>query len=369
MNEVKASDTRKEPLIHIVKRDSIAIWKSILIRLAAVVASLVVCAIVIVLITKFNPFEVYKALVDGAVGTERRLWATLKETFTLLLISIALVPAFKMKFWNIGAEGQMLVGGAATAAVMIYFSDKLSTPVLFIAMIAASMVSGIIWGIIPAIFKAYWNTNETLFTLMMNYIALQLVNFLITYWENPVGSNKVGTINLQSKAGWLVSNFGMYGWHIIIVAVITVLMFVYMKFTKHGYEVSVVGESENTAKYAGINVKKVIIRTMAISGAIASLAGFLTVSGADHTIKSTTAGGRGFTAIVVAWLAHLNPFVMVVVSFFLVFLSNGSIQIASQFNLNESMSDVITGIILFFILGCEFFINYKVQFRKKGVKA
>ncbi len=368
MNEAKAGN-RREPLIHIVKRDTIPFGKSMLIRLAGILLALLVCAAVIIIITKYNPLEVYKAIVSGAVGTKRRVWATLKETFTLLLVALALVPAFKMKFWNIGAEGQMLIGGVATAAVMIYFGDKLPVPVLIIAMAAASVTAGVVWGIIPAVFKAHWNTNETLFTLMLNYVALQIVNFCVTYWENPKGSNNVGTINAATQNGWLSSAFGTYGWHIIVTVIILLLVFIYMNFSKHGYEIAVVGESENTAKYAGINVKKVIIRTMAISGGIAAIAGFLTVSGADHTIKAETAGGRGFTAIIVAWLAHLNPFVMVLISFFLVFLSRGSIEIASKFNLNESMSDVITGIILFFILGCEFFINYRVQFRKKGGRA
>lgn len=368
MNEIKR-DKHKEPLVHIVRRDTIPFGKAILIRLAGVLLALAVCAVVIIIITKYNPLEVYKAIVSGAVGTKRRVWATLKETFTLLLVSLALVPAFKMKFWNIGAEGQMLVGGVATAAVMIYFGDKLPAPVLIIAMVAASVIAGVIWGIIPAVFKAKWNTNETLFTLMLNYVALQIVNFCISYWENPKGSNNVGTINASTQSGWLNDIFGTYGWHIIVTVIVLLLVFIYMNFSKQGYEIAVVGESENTAKYAGINVKKVIIRTMAISGAIAALAGFLTVSGADHTIKAETAGGRGFTAIIVAWLAHLNPFAMVFISFLLVFLSRGSIEIASKFSLNESMSDVITGIILFFILGCEFFINYRVQFRKKGARA
>lgn len=363
------ADAHKEPLIHIAKRDTIPFWKAMLIRLAGVMLALLVCAVVIIIITKYNPIEVYKAIISGAVGTKRRVWVTLKETFTLLLVALALVPAFKMKFWNIGAEGQMLVGGLATAAVMIYFGDKLPAPVLIIAMAAASIVAGVIWGIIPAVFKARWNTNETLFTLMLNYVALQIVNFCVTYWENPKGSNKVGTINLETQSGWLNDALGPYGWHIAVTVVILLLVFVYMNFSKHGYEIAVVGESENTAKYAGINVKRVIVRTMAISGAIAAAAGFLAVSGADHTIKAETAGGRGFTAIIVAWLAHLNPFAMVFVSFLLTFLSRGSIEIASKFSLNESMSDVITGIILFFILGCEFFINYRVQFRKKGARA
>lgn len=356
----------KEPFAHVIKRDAMPVWKGFLVRVAAIILALLVCAVVIVVITKINPLSVYKEMFDGAVGTNRRLWITLRETFTLLLVGLALVPAFKMKFWNIGAEGQLLVGATATAAVMIYFSDKLPGWLLIIAMLGASIIAGVIWGIIPAIFKAYWNTNETLFTLMMNYVALQIVNLCITYWEYPVGSNKVGTINRDTHAGWLNEALGTYGWHILVAVIVMLLIFIYMKYTKHGYEINVVGESENTAKYAGINVKKVIIRTMAVSGAIAAIAGFLTVTGADHTIKSDTAGGIGFTAIVVAWLSKLNPFVMVVTSFIIVFLSNGAGQIASSLNLNESMSDVITGIILFFILGCEFFINYQIKFRRKG---
>lgn len=142
-------------------------------------------------------------------------------------------------------------------------------------------------------------------------------------------------------------------------------MFIYMKRTKHGYEIAVVGESENTARYAGINVGKVIVRTVGISGGIAGLAGFILVSGSSHTISTSTAGGRGFTAIIVAWLAKFNVWAMAVIAFLLVFMQQGAIQIATQYNLNENASEVITGIILFFVIGCEFFINYKLEFRKK----
>lgn len=362
------NEKHKEPFMHIVKRDTIPLWQSILIRVVAVALALIVCAVVLVALTKLNPVGVYKAIFDGALGTERRVWITLKDAFTLLIVALALGPAFKMKFWNIGAEGQFLVGGVATAAVMIYFGDKLPAAVLIPIMVIASLVAGIIWGVIPAICKAKWNTNETLFTLMLNYVALQIVNLCITYWENREGSANVGIINRQSHAGWLSESLGTYGWHIVVAVILLLVMYIYMKYTKHGYEISVVGESENTAKYAGISVKKVIVRTMAISGAIASLAGFMTVAGADHTIKSGTAGGVGFTAIVVAWMAHLNPFMMAVIAFFLTFLSRGAGQTATLYNLDVNMSDVITGIILFFILGCEFFVNYRVQFRKKGAK-
>ncbi|MCI5741217.1 MAG: ABC transporter permease [Lachnospiraceae bacterium] len=362
--------SNKEPLVHISKRDTISFGKAWGIRLLAVVFSLIVCALVIFALTKLNPMEVYHSIVDGAVGTERRLWVTIRDTMVLLCIAIGLTPAFKMRFWNIGAEGQILVGGAASAAVMIYCGESLAPGLLLLVMFLAGMAAGLIWGLIPAIFKAFLNTNETLFTLMMNYVAMQIVTFCIVFWENPKGSNTVGIINARSKAGWLPALGDLtYGWNVIIVLTITVLMYVYLKYSKQGYEIAVVGESENTALYAGISVKKVIMRTMAISGAICGIAGFVIVSGASHTISTSTAGGRGFTAIIVAWMSKFNAFAMILVSFLLVFMEKGSVQIASQFNLNENASEVITGIILFFLIGCEFFINYRVEFRKKQKEA
>ena len=236
---------------------------------------------------------------------------------------------------------------------------------------AGRAIGGGIWALIPAFFKAKWGTNETLFTLMMNYVAIQLTSYFVALWENPVGSNTVGVINQRTKDGWFPELFGQeYGLNVVLVLLLTVGMFLYLKYSKQGYEISVVGDSENTARYAGINVKKVTIRTMAISGAICGLAGFIAVAGASHTISTSTAGGRGFTAIIVAWLAQFNTFVMILISFLLVFLQKGAIQIASQFNLNDYASNIITGIILFFILGSEFFINYRIILRggKEGAK-
>ena len=356
----------KDSSLHIAARDSIAWWKAWLIRLIAVLLSLIVCAIVIFGLTKMNPVEVYKGIFSGAVGTSRRAWVTIRDTMVLLLIAIGLTPAFKMKFWNIGAEGQILIGGSCSAAVMIYAGDKMPTGLLLIVMFVASALGGMIWGMIPAVFKAHWNTNETLFTLMLNYVAMQVITYCIVFWENPKGSNTVGIINQATKAGWLPELFGQkYGWNVVIVLVLTVGMFIYLKYCKQGYEIAVVGESENTARYAGIQVKKVIVRTMAISGAICGIAGFVIVSGASHTISTATAGGRGFTAIIVAWLSKFNTFIMVAVSFGIVFMNQGAVQIATQYGLNENASDVLLGIILFFLIGAEFFINYRVKRAKK----
>ncbi len=362
----------REPLFHIAKRDALVWWAAWLIRIAAVAAALVVCAVVTVMMTGENPIKVYATMIDGAIGTERRIWNLLQSLAMLLCVSLGVTPAFKMRFWNIGAEGQVLVGGMATAACMILFGDKLPTALLLPVIIVASIVAGAVWGLIPALFKAKWNTNETLFTLMMNYIAIQLVSYFSLQWSVPKGSGQIGIINGDTHAGWLPSIGGHdYLINILIVAVLTVVMYIYLKYSKHGYEISVVGESENTARYIGINVKKVIIRTMLISGAICGIAGLLLVSGTDHTITRDTAAGRGFTAIMVSWLAKFNPLFMVLTTLLIVFLQKGAIEISTIFGLNASFSEIITGIIIFFIIGSEFFINYTVKFRgsDKGGKA
>ena len=361
----------KEPLLRIAKRDSIPRPKAWAIRIVAVLLSLVVSGVFIFAVTKLNPLQVYQGIFEGAFGTSKRSWVTIREAMMLLCIGVGLAPAFKMRFWNIGAEGQILIGGIVTAGFMRTFGGDISTPVLLVIMAVVSLLAGAVWGMIPAAFKAKWNTNETLFTLMMNYVAIQLTSYFVAVWENPVGSNTVGVINQKTRDGWFPAIFGMdYGLNVILVLALTVGMFLYLKYSKQGYEISVVGDSENTARYAGINVKKVTIRTMAISGAICGLAGFIAVSGASHTISTSTAGGRGFTAIIVAWLAQFNTFVMILISFLLVFLQQGAIRIASLYNLNDYASDIITGIILFFILGSEFFINYRVILRggKEGSK-
>ncbi len=356
----------KEPLVHITKREDMPFLKRWAVRLGAIVLALLVCAVFINIVTKMNPIQVYEGIVDGAIGTNRRLWFTIRDALILALVAVAVTPAFKMRFWNIGAEGQILMGCVASAALMIYAGDALPSGLLLVLMFVASFVAGALWGVIPAAFKATWNTNETLFTLMLNYVAMQVVAFCIVYWENPPGSNTVGVINSATKAGWLMPLFGLdYGWNLVIVLALTAIMYVYLKRSKHGYEVAVVGESEHTARYAGINVPKVIIRTVAFSGGIAGIVGFLLVSGSSHTISTSTAGGRGFTAIIVSWLAKFNVWAMLVISFLLIFMSQGAVQIATQYGLNENASDIITGIILFFVIGCEFFINYKMEFRKK----
>ena len=290
--------------IRIIKRSDMPKRQEIIIRIAAVLMSIVFAGLILV-IFGLNPLKIFATIIKGSLGTEIRIQQTIIRAIPLTITALGIIVAFKMKFWNIGAEGQILMGCVASAAMMIYAGNALPTGLLLVLMFVCSFIAGGIWGIIPAFFKARWNTNETLFTLMLNYVAMQVVTFCIVYWENPAGSNSVGIINAPTRAGWLPQLFGLdYGWNLAIVLLLTVLMFIYMKRTKHGYEIAVVGESENTARYAGINVGKVIVRTVGISGGIAGIAGFILVSGSSHTISTSTAGGRGFTAIIVAWLAR-----------------------------------------------------------------
>ena len=351
-----------EPLFHISKRASMPWYFSWLIRLGSILAALIVSGAVTMLLTHQNPISVYATMIDGAFGTSRRVWNLLQSLAILLCVALALTPAFKMRFWNIGGEGQVLVGGLATAACMICLGGKIPNALLILVMIIASMLAGAIWAVIPAVFKANFNTNETLFTLMMNYVATSIVACMTNILRGKASS--LGKLNMSTQVGWFPQFMGQrYNINILIVMILMFVMFFYLKYSKQGYEITVVGESENTARYAGINVKWVTIRTMIISGAICGLVGFLIVAGRDQTISTTSAGGNGFTAIIVAWLAKFNTFYMALISFLLIFLSKGAAEIASAYSLNDYAASIIEGVILFFILGSEFFINYKMIFR------
>lgn len=360
---------QKEPLFHIVKRDALGWKQALLVRAIAIVAALVLCAVVTTLATGINPIQVFISIFKGAFGSTRKTWVTFQNLSILLIISLALTPAFKMKFWNIGGEGQVLIGGLAAAACMICLGNKFPNPVVIPCMIIASLVAGGLWGFIPALCKTLWNTNETLSTLMMNYIATQLVAYFTILWEVPKGSGKIGIINQDTNIGWLPQLFGSkYLLSIVVAILVTAAMYIYLTYSKHGYEISVVGESVNTARYAGIKVGKVVIRTMVISGALCGLAGLLLVGGINHTITTTISNGQGFTAVLVSWMAKFNPITMIFSSFLIIFMGRGAGEISTTFGLNQSFGDILTGIILFFLIGCEFFLTYKINFRKNHKK-
>ena len=356
---------RNEPLFHIEKRSSSAVsWKqALLIRVGSVLGAFLLAGLLSTVLIGIDPISFMDRMIDGIIGSDRRIWIFLRDTAILLGIALALAPAFKMRFWNVGAEGQVLMGGLAAAICMHYLGDKLPDPLVWISMLLAAIVVGGVWAVIPAIFKAKWNTNETLFTLMMNYIAMQLIAFFTNVWVSD-GSNTLK--NDPHLNGIKFPELGNpYLLTIFTVVLLTVGMYIYLKYSKQGYEISVVGESENTARYVGINVKKVVIRTLIISGAICGVIGVLLVGAINGTVKDTTVGGQGFTGIIVTWLGQFNPLYMILTACLVIFLARGT----GNLNLtSNAFSSIITGVVIFVIIGCEFFIHYKIKFLKKKEK-
>ncbi|MBR5111635.1 MAG: ABC transporter permease [Clostridia bacterium] len=366
----------REPLIHLSKRTVIHPLKAWAIRLAAILLGMAVCGLVaFLLIEKIQEkpekiWDFYNAFFKGSFSTPRKIWKFLRSTAILLGIALALTPAFRMRFWNTGAEGQTLVGVLGAIAVSFYLGEKVPEPLLLVLMLLSALLCGAVWAVIPAMCKAKWNTNETLFTLMMNYVATFLVSYFLVIWV-PNGSSSLP----KMKYGKLPAIGGNdYLLPILVVLFLTAALFIYVNYSKHGYEINVVGESMRTAQYVGINVRKVIIRTMILSGMLCGLVGYLIAAGMDQTVTTNSVGGQGFTAIMVSWLGKFNPLFMILTSALIQFLNQGAAQISQDLNVSGALPAVITGIILFFIIGCEFFINYKLHFRgrrgqaKEGVK-
>jgi len=354
------------PAVRIAKRDSIEKKWAYAIRAAAIVGALAVGSILI-LSLGHNPFFVYRDMAAGSLGSALARQETVRIAVPLLIAGMGIGLAFKMRFWNIGAEGQIIAGAMAASGFALF--SGIPAPFLLIVMLLASLAAGGLWGLIPAVFKAKWNTNETLFTLMMNYIALEIVRYAqYGPWRDPK-QRGFPKIAIFSDAARLPRVFGVnIGW--IIGIILAAAVYIYMRKTKHGYEITVVGESIPTARYAGMNVGRVFLRTMFLSGALCGLTGFILVSGANYTLSESVSGGVGFTAITVAWLSGLNPILMTVFSVFIAMLEKGANAVQTTFKIPSSAADILTGLILFFMLGCEFFLNYKLVFRtgKEGAK-
>ncbi len=362
----KVAKTAKvhEPLVHLVKRTETKQLQAWGIRIGAFVLSILVCAILSVLISGKDMGYFFKYFFNGVFGTSQNAWITFHDTAILLIIALAVTPCFKMKFWNIGGEGQVLMGCLGCSVVINFMGGNYSDALTIFVSIVAAIGFGIVWAVIPALFKARWNTNETLLTLMMNYIATCLVMFFI----KSVASS--GTGILVFKLGLTPDVAGnAFILKILVVSLVTVFMAIYLKYSKHGYELTVVGESTNTARYIGINTKTVIIRTLVLCGAICGIAGYLLVSATDHTLSSTTVGGRGFEGVLISWLGHFNPIAMVLCSFLVVFITKGSAQFSDMARLGESYPSVMVGVFFFFIIATEFFINYKIIFKHSHKKA
>ena len=351
---------KKEPLLRVVKHAELSRAQSIGLRILAVALALVVGGVFIAAIG-YNPFEIYGTIISGCFRSPMAFQATVKFCIPMCISALGVTLAFKMRFWNIGGEGQLIMG-AVFASFFALFCSGMPHFLLLAVMFVAGFVGGGLWGLIPAACREKWGTNETLFTLMLNYIALYIVAFLRDGpWRDPeaAGFNKIARFDPNAM---LDKVFGVHaGW--IVMLVLVVLVSIYMRRTKQGYEIGVVGESRDTARYAGINVKRVVLRTMFLSGGIAGIAGMVQATGSDITLSTGVAGGVGFTGIIIAWLAQLNPYVSLLISAAFSILVKGSSVVQSSYGLSTDCAEVLQGIILFFIMAMEFFIRYKIVFR------
>ena len=346
--------------LYVTKKIGLPAWKYWLIRIVGILGAFLLAGIVCTVLKPgtFGLFfsELFRGCFDFTDITT--IIELLVLTSLLLLIALALTPAFKMKFWNIGAEGQILISCLVSAGIAKFAPSDLPNIVILIMACGGAMVAGIVWSVIPAIFKAFFNTNETLFSLMMNYIATVLGGLAVSVWIKS-GSQSFGLL----KQGIFSEIMGSTGTLTIVFAILVfILVFFYIKKSIHGYEVTVVGESVNTARYVGINVKKVIIRTMIFTGAIMGLIGFLIVCAINQTFNDSIVGGKGFTGVLIAWLGHFEPGEIALFSFLAAVMEQGTTTAASAISMSSFLfSSICTGIFFFVIIACEFFSSYQIK--------
>lgn len=373
MSEVKVEENQvnkthqdnkksREKLFHITKRLDVSLKYKIIIRVISIVAALVACAIVLFIFKpgKFGVF--FKESFNSLFGSKTKFIYVLYEFALLLGIAIVVLPCFKMKFWNLGGEGQVLMGCLAAALVSKYVGPYAPNFITIVLMIIGAMVAGGLWAFIPAFFKAKFDTNETLFTLMMNYIAMGIVAFFV-FLVNPAHGSfeglTAGVYHLNTIPSVLIS--------FAVVSLMTGFMFTYLNYTKHGYELSVVGETRNTAKYIGINVKAVIIRTAVICGLLAGIMGYLIVA-RQAGVNKDIVGGRGFTSVMIVWLGHMNVIEIVIMAFLVAFITRGSDRVCTVVDLSKSFVQITIATFLITILAFEFFLNYEIHFNKNFFK-
>ncbi len=350
-------------MFKITKQRELPIVKVVLIKLAAIACGLMLLGVALAFLGH-NPIKVYSELVLGALGSSYRLVETINVMIPLTITALGVLIAFKMKFWNIGAEGQIAMGAIAGSYLALFHSN-LPKPILLVGMVLLAMLAGGVWALIPAFFKVRYNSNETLFTLMMNYLAIQLIVFLqFSAWKDPksFGFAKIAQFN---ESAIFPKLFGVHiGWVAMLFLVFAIYMLI--NHTKLGYEICVVGTSKNTAKYAGMDVKGTILKTLFLSGAIAGLVGVFQASAINGTLSVQVSGGYGFTAIIIAWLSGMSTLVVPFTAFFFAILTQGANYIQTVFQIPQALAEVMQAVILIFALGSEFFVTYRIEWQSKG---
>lgn len=325
---------------------------------------------VVILASGENPIEVYKAMLDGAFGSRTGVAETLVKTIPLLLTGLGVAVAFRMQLWNIGAEGQLYFGAMGATWIALFVLPDASSGVLIPAMVVAGLAGGAIWGAVPGVLRGFLGVNEIITSLMLNYVAIIYADYLVHgAWRNPVGFGFPGTEQFPRDA-WL-PRWDTTRVHLGLIfgLVAAVVIWIILRHTLWGYEIAVAGESEQVARYAGMATRRNIVLVMALSGALAGLAGMSEVAGVAHQLQPSLSPGYGYTAIIVAWLGRLNPAGVALVAFLLAGVLVGGDQLQMSMGLSSAVGPMLQGTILFFIIGGEMLARYRVVWRRPATSA
>jgi ABC-type uncharacterized transport system permease subunit len=349
--------------IKLEKRAKVSKVSFVVIPLISIVLALLVGGVYL-WIMGYSPARIYTLMFMGSFGSFYSFSETIVKAIPLMLTGLAVTLAFRMSLWNIGAEGQLYMGAFMAGGVALFFPE-MPAPIMIFLMLVAGFIGGAFWGFIPGALRALAGVNETITTLMLNYVATLWVGYLVYGpWKEPGGfmpftEGFKDYAILPTIPGTRI-HAGLY-----FAIIIAIIMYIIFKRTTWGYQIGVIGESQRVANYAGMNIKRNIILVMLISGGVAGIAGMAEVSGIIGRLQYSISPGYGYTAIIIAWLSRLNPFVIILVSIFFGGLLNGgyALQIVG---LPAVMVSMLQGAILFFVLGGEMFTRYRIKFGRGG---
>ncbi|MGC9520649.1 MAG: ABC transporter permease [Anaerolineae bacterium] len=345
------------------KRESISRRAAILVPVISFIVSLLFGAVLLAL-SGANPFVTYAAMFSGAFGSVHGLSEVLVKCIPLILTGLGVALAFRMRFWNIGAEGQLTMGAIAAAGVALFWSQNLPVWTLLPLSVLAGCVAGALWAGIPAILKAALNVDETLTTLMLNYVAVLYSEHLYYIaWRAP--NYNSGTERIP-EAAWLPRIVGRAHAGLFFGLVLALLLWAVLRYTRWGFELKIIGSNPNAARYLGINIARNIVVTLLISGAISGLAGAVEVLGLARRLQQGISVGYGYTAIIIAWMAQLNPFGVILVAFLMAALLVGGDQIQIRMRLPASVGVVLQGMLLLPMLAGGLFKEYALQLKLPG---
>ncbi|MFN2282776.1 MAG: ABC transporter permease [Anaerolineae bacterium] len=340
------------------KRESVSRRATVLVPIVSFIVSLIFGAVLLA-VSGANPFATYAAMAKGAFGSWYGITETLVKAIPLMLTGLAVSVAFRMRFWNIGAEGQLTLGGVAAAGVALFWSQGLPGWTVLPLAILAGIVAGALWSGIPALLKAYLKVDETLTTLMLNYVAILYSEHLYYIaWRAP-GYNS-GTAKFPETA-WLPQIAGRANAGLIFAIILAILLWLVFKYTRWGFELKIIGENQTAARYLGINIARNIVLALLLSGALSGLAGACEVLGLSRRLQQGLSVGYGYTAIIVAWMAQLNPIVILFVAILMAALLVGGDQIQMKMRLPASVGLVLQGMILIPMLAGTIFTEYRIR--------